>query len=82
MELESYFFENHSPSVLATVDFVSKRIASSCTKMIQSKGMAAVKNHFIDIICMKYKEYVSNQTVCNLIISLNIKRTLYLYVLS
>ncbi|VVC38331.1 Codanin-1, C-terminal domain [Cinara cedri] len=63
LELESNFFENHSSSVLITVDFVAKRIASSCTKKIQTKGMAAVKNHFIDIVCVKFKEYVDNQKV-------------------
>lgn len=70
MELESHFFENNSPSVLITVDFVAKRIASSCTKKIQTKGMAAVKNHFIDIVCVKFKEYVSNQPVSNYIVLL------------
>lgn len=61
MELESHFFENHSPSVLITVDFVAKRIASSCTKMIQNKGMLAVKNLFVTIVCEKFQEYITNE---------------------
>lgn len=66
MELESHFFENHSPSVLTTVDFVAKRIASSCTKMIQNKGMFAVKNFFVDIVCEKFQEHITNEeTVTN-----------------
>lgn len=63
MELESHFFENHSPSVLVTVDFVAKRIASSCTKKIQSKGLIAVKNYFADIVCEKFIEHINNNTV-------------------
>ncbi|XP_050528822.1 codanin-1 [Daktulosphaira vitifoliae] len=59
LELESHFFENHSPSVLTTVDFVAKRMASSCTKKIQSKGVAAVKNHFVNTVCEKLKSYLS-----------------------
>lgn len=65
MELETHFFENHSPSILTTVDFVAKRIASSCNKKIQSKGMAAVKNQFINIICEKFNEHRINKTVCH-----------------
>lgn len=67
MELESHFFENHSPSVLTTVDFVAKRIASSCTKMIQNKGMFAVKNFFVDIVCEKFQEHITTneETVTN-----------------
>lgn len=64
--MESNFFENHSLSVMVTIDFVAKRIASSCTKKIQTEGIASVKNHFVDIVCMKFKEYVSNPIVCNL----------------
>jgi len=65
LEIESHFFENHSPSVLVTVDFVAKRVASSCTKKIQNEGMAAVKNMFVDIVCEKFKEIVINKkTVC------------------
>lgn len=65
MKLESHFFENHSPSVLITVDFVAKRVASSCTKMIQNKGMAAVKNQFVNIVCEKYNECIRKKTVCD-----------------
>lgn len=66
MELESHFFENHSPSVLITVDFVAKRITSSCTKMIQNKGMLAVKNLFVDTVCEKFQEHITNKkTVTN-----------------
>lgn len=61
MELESHFFENHSPSVLTTVDFVAKRVASSCTKMIQNKGMLAVKNLFVDIVCEKFQGHITNE---------------------
>lgn len=71
MELESHFFENHSSSVLATVDFIAKRIASSCTKKIQNKGMAAVKNQFVDIVCEKFKEHISENTVNKIIIFSN-----------
>lgn len=62
LELESHFFENHSSSVLATVDFIAKRIASTCTKKIQNKGMAAVKNQFVDIVCEKFKEHIRENT--------------------
>lgn len=62
LELESHFFENHSSSVLATVDFIAKRIASSCTKKIQNKGMVAVKNQFVDIVCEKFKEHINKNT--------------------
>ncbi|XP_025191924.1 codanin-1 isoform X1 [Melanaphis sacchari] len=62
LELESHFFENHSPSVLATVDFIAKRIASSCTKKIQNQGIAAVKNQFVDIVCEKFKEHINENT--------------------
>ncbi|XP_025415037.1 codanin-1 [Sipha flava] len=61
-ELESNFFENHSPSVLITIDFVAKRVASSCTKKIQNKGLAAVKNLFIDIVCEKFNDSITNKT--------------------
>jgi hypothetical protein len=61
--LESNFFENHSPSVLITIDFVAKRVASSCTKKIQNKGLAAVKNLFIDIVCEKFNDSITNKTV-------------------
>ncbi|XP_050426498.1 codanin-1 isoform X2 [Adelges cooleyi] len=59
LELESHFFENHSPSVLTTVDFVAKRLASACTKMIQNKGVAAVKSHFVNIVCDKLKNHMN-----------------------
>jgi len=68
--LESHFFENHSPSVLATVDFIAKRIASSCTKKIQNQGMTAVKNQFVDIVCEKFKEHINENTVNKIIILL------------
>jgi len=48
---------------LATVDFIAKRIASSCTKKIQNQGIAAVKNQFVDIVCEKFKEHISKNTV-------------------
>lgn len=63
MELELGFFENHSPTVLSTVDFVAKRIASLCTKKIQSNGIAAVKKQFNNIVCEKFQEHI--ESVCS-----------------
>lgn len=69
MAIESEYFENHSPTVLTTVDFVAKRVASLCTKKIQNDGIAAVKKQFAEIVCEKFQEHIN--LVCSFNLNIN-----------
>ena len=49
-DLEKNFFDNHSPSLKKTVDFVSSRLASNCIKHIDAKLVSVACNKVVAML--------------------------------
>ncbi|XP_071785815.1 codanin-1-like [Asterias amurensis] len=54
-ELEKNFFDNHSPSLKKTVDFVSSRLYSNCIKHIDAKIVLASRRTVVELLDSEIK---------------------------